>query len=425
MANNKKWFLVLSLLLVLIGAVVAGCSASQDADTQAETQPLSQRNNVTNENIVVISNQPLDPVANGPSQTGTATPLPPSSVDQARAVETVLINIYQRVNPSVVNIEVVERSSNNDIFDSSGSGFVYDRQGHIVTNAHVVLEAREILVTFSDGSVAEAELVGIDEYSDLAVIHVDVDPEYLFPVEVGDSSTVQVGQYVVAIGNPFGLRSSMTTGIVSATGRTLASQFLINPSTQDIYSNPAIIQIDAAVNPGNSGGPVMDLDGRVIGVTTAIRSDTGTFQGVAYAVPANTLNQVAPQLIANGEVAYPWLGIVTPRHSEPGLSMPALASELNLPVRNGVLIMEVEPGSPAERAGLQGGTPESEVVIRGRRIWVDGDIIVAINGEFIFDLDELMEYLIQNTSPGDVITLTVVRDNQTLEVPLELGQRPN
>lgn len=413
-------WLALTLLLFTIGC--AGLMSPDATEEPPANDQLVAAQRPMNENIVIISNN-LDPVVSGVArQDPTATPLPPVTIDQARAVEEVLINIYARVNPSVVNIEVVDERSVSDVIDSSGSGFVFDTDGHIVTNAHVVLGAREILVTFPQGLVVEAELVGYDIFSDLAVIRVDVEPSQLQPVVMGDSSTVRVGQYTVAIGNPFGLQSSMTTGIVSAIGRTLPSQALINPLTQEVYSNPAIIQIDAAVNPGNSGGPVLNLAGEVIGVATAIRSETGVFQGVAYAVPANTVKRIIPQLIATGSAEYSWLGVQTVDASEPGLSMPALSTTLNLPVNYGVLIEAVQPNSPAEAAGLLGGT--QPVDVRGFRVDIGGDIIIAINGQDVEDLDELLQYLVENTSPGDTITLTVVRDTQILDVPVVLGTRP-
>ncbi|PJF43835.1 MAG: trypsin, partial [Phototrophicales bacterium] len=316
-----------------------------------------------------------------------------------------------------------DERSRSDIINSSGSGFVYDIEGHIVTNAHVVLGAREILVTFSQNIVTSAEIVGYDVYSDLAVIKVDVDPNLLIPVTFANSNDVKVGQYIVAIGNPFGLQSSMTTGIVSAIGRILPSQQLINPLTSQVYSNPAIIQIDAAVNPGNSGGPILNLDGQVIGIATAIRSETGLFQGIAYAVPANTIQRIIPQLIETGRAEYSWLGVSTVNNDEPGFSMAALAIELDLPVNYGVLVTQVLRNSPAEAAGLRGGT--ENVDIRGSTVSVGGDIIIGINGQEIMNLDELLQYLVENTSPGDTVTLTVIRDEQVLEIPVVLGTRPS
>ncbi|NDJ85888.1 MAG: PDZ domain-containing protein [Chloroflexi bacterium] len=425
MAN--RLLVVFGLVLLVLAAALALVEINNSTEDSSQDDPsvihLRTVSDHTESRDFRAVNNPVEPVYQWPAQAPTATPVPVEYINQARAAEEVLVNIYERVNRSVVNIEVVDRGSRSDFIDSSGSGFVLDREGHIATNAHVVIDAREILVTFSDGFVASAEIIGVDEYSDLAVIKVDVDPERLIPVIIGDSSEVRIGQSIVAIGNPFGLRSSMTTGIISATGRTLESQALINPSTQDVYNNPAIIQIDADVNPGNSGGPILDLEGRVIGIATAIRSDSGIFEGVAYAVPSNTLSRIAPQLIERGFAEYPWLGIRTIDHSQPGLSMGALSVELGLPAQNGVLIQDVLDDSPAEEAGLRGG--DTNVTVRGIPIRVGGDIIVAINGLFIADLDELLEYLVQNHAPGDVVTLTIVRGDETLDLDVELGIRPN
>lgn len=414
-----------SMLVLVVALVGIGCSGLRAPETTPPSAKVTARpesSRPINDNIRVVSNN-LDPLTAGMNQQDpTPTPLPPLTVDQARAVEAVLVDIYERVNPSVVNIEVVDERSSSDVIDSSGSGFVYDIDGHIVTNAHVVLGAREILVTFPQGIVAEADLVGYDVYSDLAVIAVDIDASFLYPVALGDSNTVRVGQYTVAIGNPFGLQSSMTTGIVSAIGRILPSQQLINPLTSEVYNNPAIIQIDAAVNPGNSGGPVLNLDGQVIGIATAIRSETGLFQGIAYAVPVNTIKRVVPQLIETGRAEYSWLGVQTVNNDEPGLSMAALANSLDLPVNYGVLVTDVLRNSPAEDAGLLGGT--EEVIVRNVDVRIGGDIIVAINGQDVYNLDELLQYLVENTSPGDTVTLTVVRGTQVLDVPVVLGTRP-
>ena len=351
----------------------------------------------------------------------TPTPLPPELIAQADAEHALLTNIYLRVNPSVVNIEIVSGyHSTIDIVDSSGSGFVYDADGHIVTNAHVVRDAEEILVTFSDGHVLNADLVAVDDYSDLAVIRVDPAQAPLVPVLLGDSNQLQVGQRVIAIGNPFGLDGSMTVGIVSALGRSLPSARLLDPA-YDQYSNPSIIQVDAAVNPGNSGGPLLDSYGQVIGINTAIRTENGGFQGIAFAVPVNTMKRIVPQLIEEGSVQYSWLGITSPA-AEGGYSVAALADELDFPVRNGILISEVTPGSPAARAGLKAGTQTT--TIRGVPIPVDSDIIVAVNGQMIRDIDSLVAFLVENTSPGDTITLTIVRAGQTLDLDVTLGVRP-
>jgi S1-C subfamily serine protease len=353
----------------------------------------------------------------------TPTPVSIDVVTAADAEHLLLINLYERVNPSVVNIEIVSRfHSGTDLIDSSGSGFVLDLDGHIATNAHVVREAEEIIVTFFDGYVAEAEIMGIDVYSDLAVIRVKKPQKApLVPVSLGDSNEIEVGQRVVAIGNPFGLDGSMTAGIVSAVGRSLPSAQLLDSSYRG-YNNPSIIQIDATVNPGNSGGPLLNSYGQVIGINTAIRTESGVFQGVAFAVPVNTMKQVVPQLIADGDAEYSWLGITSPP-SEGGFSVAALSDELDFPVRNGVLISSIEESSPAHRAGLQPGTEFA--IVRGVEVPINGDIIVAINGQMIRDIDDLVAYLVENTSPGDTVVLTIVRDGQTLDLDVVLGTRPS
>ncbi len=350
------------------------------------------------------------PTVGGPS---VPTPLPEEVIAEADAEELLLINLYQRVNPGVVNVDVSFEHGDMGLTDfGSGSGFVYDAEGHIVTNNHVIAGADEVRITFSDGVVLIAEVVGVDPYSDLAVLKVDPPEGYtLTPLELGDSNAVMVGQRVVAIGNPFGLQGTMTVGIVSAVGRTLAAE--------NNFSNPLIIQTDAAINPGNSGGPLLDSHGRVIGVNTAIRSATGTNTGVGFAVPVNTLKRIVPQLIETGKASYPYLGV----SSNPAVTLAALALEYDLPVTQGVLINEVIPGSAAEQAGLRGGDPEREVIFRGMTVRLGGDIITAIDGTPIHSFEELLGYLVSNTSPGQRIIVTIVRDGETLDVPVTLGSR--
>lgn len=359
--------------------------------------------------------------ASEPAQMATPTAVPVSIVEEADAEYLLLTNLYERANPSVVYIEVASGVHRTlDIVDSSGSGFVIDSDGHIVTNAHVVRDAENILVTFSDGYVASAEVVGYDDYSDLAVIRVPTERAPLYPLELGDSNLLKVGQRVIAIGNPFGLEGSMTVGIVSALGRSLPSAELLDPQYEP-YSNPSIIQVDASVNPGNSGGPLLDSYGRVIGINTAIRTDNGVFQGIAFAVPVNTVRRVVPQLIDKGFAEYSWLGISSMR-TEGGYSVAALADELGFPIRQGILVSGVAANSPASRAGLRAGT--ETVPVRGIDIPVDSDIIVAINDQAIYDIDDLVAYLVENTSPGDRVVLTIVRDSETFDVDVMLGVRP-
>lgn len=399
-------------VVALLGAVLL--ISVQGSTPYTLTEPLTVRHS---ESFSVSGAQPR--------LASTPTPLPETVLAAAEALQQVMINVYAKVDPSVVNIEVVTRTR-SDEFDGSGSGFVLDTEGHIVTNTHVIYDAREIIVTFRDGYQARAEVVGMDTFSDLAVIKVQTDPKRLVPVTLGDSSNLQVGQSVIAIGNPFGLVSSMTTGIISATGRTLNSARMISPRTRTPFQNPAIIQVDAQINPGNSGGPLLNIHGEVIGVNTAIRSETGRFQGIGFAVPVNTLKRVVPQLIEKGRAEYTWLGIesISPQIGEYGsLTVAALAEQFNLPVDYGVIIARVVPGSPADIAGLRGGT--RRVTVRGVSIQLGGDIIVAINDTPIRTFDEMIAYLVTNTSPGDVVTLTIYRGSRRMEVEVTLEARPS
>ena len=347
----------------------------------------------------------------------TATAVGEDVVASAQAAQTVFANLYDRVSPSVVNIETKRRTARVDD-QLTGSGFMLDLDGHIVTNAHVIYDAGELWVTFNDGYVAAGEIVGVDNFSDLAVVKVNVDQKRLMPVTLGDSSALKVGQWVATIGNPFGLLSSMTIGIISATGRTLDSSQMIDPTTATRFSNPSIIQIDAQINPGNSGGPLLDIAGNVIGVNTAIRSDTGNFQGIGFAVPVNTIKKIVPQLIASGHASYAWLGI----DSSSVFTVAAVAETLQLPVDYGVLVTSVAAGSPAEGAGLRGGTQTA--TIRGNALTTGGDLIIAVNNQRLRDFEALLTFLLDNASPGDTITLTVIRDNATFDVQVTLRERP-
>jgi S1-C subfamily serine protease len=345
----------------------------------------------------------------------TPTPLPEEAIAAVDTEGSLLVNLYQRVNPAVVYIEVLVNDGGTLTPLGSGSGFVIDTEGRIVTNNHVVEQADALRVVFSDSSVADAQILGLDPYSDLAVVQVDIPPERLVPLELSDSSTLQVGQRVVAIGNPFGLEGTMTAGIVSALGRTLPAQVLQGTGR---FSNPEIIQTDAAINPGNSGGPLLDIRGRVIGVNTAIRSTTGTNSGIGFAVPVNTVKRILPALIAEGAYRYPYLGITY----DTRFTMAELAGPLGLPVTHGALIDEVTPGTAAGRAGLRGGNREVEVM--GTTVNAGGDIIVAIDGYKLRDFDDLIAYLVRETEVGQEVTLTVIRDGEELEIPVILGERP-
>ena len=352
---------------------------------------------------------------------GTATiptPLPDSVIQEADAEYLLLTNLYERTVPSVVNIEAInEQVGFTDT--GRGSGFIYDRNGHIITNAHVVNNANLIYITFNDGFVTTAQLVAQDNYSDLAVLKVETSIERLIPLEIADSDLVRVGQRAVAIGNPWGLQGSMTAGIVSAIGRQLDSAELIDASSLPGFQNPRIIQIDATLSPGNSGGPLLNSEGKVIGVNTAIRTTSGNFEGVGFSVPSNTVRRVIPELINQGRVDYSWLGINTIA-SDFGVA--AFAEALNLPVQSGVLVTGISPNSPADKAGLLGGTAIQ--TIRDIPVCAGGDIIVAINGQFIHNMDELVNYLVIKTKPADTVELMVVRGERTFNVSVTLEARP-
>ncbi|MDY7040433.1 MAG: trypsin-like peptidase domain-containing protein [Chloroflexota bacterium] len=336
----------------------------------------------------------------------TPTPLPEGMITDADAEELLFINVYKRVSPSVVNISVVAR---NPLNSSLASGFIYDTEGHIVTNHHVVQDADRVWVTFFDDTRMEAQIVGSDADSDLAIIKVDRSPELLNPVVLGNSDSIEVGQRAIAIGNPFGQEWTMTTGIVSAMGRVFPQE--------SGFSIAEIVQTDAAVNPGNSGGPLLDSRGRVIGVNTFINSPVPGSVGVGFAVPINLVKLVAPQLIATGHYDHPWLGIT----GRPIIQ--ELVEALNLPVSYGVLVEEVDPNGPSFEAGLQGGTRQTEIENFPTPINAGGDIIIAINDTPVHSMDDIIIYL-QHAVVGQTVRLTVLRDGREMPIPVALGRRP-
>ena len=349
------------------------------------------------------------------------TALPDAIISAADAEYLLLSNIYERASPSVVNVETTVRAEDGSARDTRrGSGFVYDRQGHIITNAHLVSAVDSITVTLQSAQVFPARVLAFDSFSDLAVLKASIEPERLSPLRIGESATVKVGQRGIVIGNPFGLSSSMTTGVISGLGRALPSAELNDAGIAPGFDNPSIIQIDATINPGNSGGPLLDSQGLVIGITTAIRSDNGRFQGIGFAVPADTMRRVIPDLIERGRVDYAWMGISVMRE-DGGYGVAGLSVALGLPVERGVLLRGVTEGSPAYRAGLRGG--DTLVDVRGQAVCAGGDLIVAINGYHFKNLDDLVTYLVQQTRPEDEVELLVIRDRRTLEVPVTLASR--
>lgn len=394
------------LIVVPFIFVVLACTCSTQEDFFTPTLQPTQ---------VGPTGMPLSTSVPPPVVLASPTPLSIDVVTQFDATDAVLVNLYQRVNPGVVFIEVFAQNDGTSMALGTGSGFVIDSQGYIVTNNHVVADADEVEVTFAEGGVVAAEIIGVDPYSDLAVIRVDVPPDRLSVLEMGDSNSLQVGQRVIAIGNPFGLDGTMTVGIISALGRTLPAQVA---QSAGFFSNPEIVQTDAAINPGNSGGPLLDSRGRVIGVNSAIRSVTGVNSGVGFAVPVNTVKRVVPGLIENGRYDYPYLGIT----SDNRFNLAQLAGPLDLSVTEGVLISEVTPGGAADQAGLRGGDRDVELV--GTAVRAGGDVLIAIDGYNLRDFDDLIAYLVRETEVGQEVAFTIIRDGKELEVPVTLGRRP-
>jgi len=336
--------------------------------------------------------------------------------EPANALEAQVEAVYGEAGPAVVNI--TSRIITYDFFmqpvpqEGTGSGFVYDTEGHIVTNYHVVENAESVSVALANGEVYPAEIVGTDSSNDLAVLRIEAEnlPD---PIPLGDSDQLRVGQFVVAIGNPFGLEHTLTVGVISALSRVIQS-----PDGRFIGE---AIQTDAAINPGNSGGPLLDLDGRVIGVNAQIISPSRASVGIGFAVSANTVRRVVPQLIAQGHYPHPWLGVSVLPFEAKGARLLRKAG-MEVPVDEGLLVVEVVPGSPAAVAGIHGGT--QVVRIGNTRIPVGGDIITAVNGMAIASFQELTVYLETETQVGDKVEVTLIRDGQEVTVSVTLAERP-
>lgn len=326
-------------------------------------------------------------------------------------VQQTFQQIYTAVNPSVVNIQITE-SYGPSYISGEGSGFVWDMEGYIVTNNHVVENASMITVVFSDGTSADAKLVGNDPESDLAVIKVDPAAVVLHPVILGDSHAVQVGDLVIAIGNPYGLSGTMTQGIVSALSRSLSVNES-NPFSTGTYTIPDIIQTDAAINPGNSGGVLVNVDGQVVGVTSAIQSSTDSNSGIGLVIPSHIVKRVIPVLIKNGSYDHPRLGIS-------GVTMnPGIAESIGVTSsQEGVLIVDISRGGPADKAGLIGSSQQRTA--SGTMKITGGDIITAINGVPIKTYEDLVSYMFNNTEVGQKIALTILRNGNEKTVDLTL-----
>jgi 2-alkenal reductase len=388
MPKVNKNAMVFSLFIAFIALVSLACglSAPQAITKTSPTQPAAT--------VEVIQIEPTS------SSTQIASIL---SEDQ------VLVDMYSRLNPSVVNITVL--MNQNGILSpyAMGSGFVFDVQGHIATNAHVVEGADEIDITFSDGLIRVGTLVGEDLFSDLAVVKVEL-PKGVSPIPLGNMENLDVGETVVAIGNPFGFEGTLTRGVISALGRTI-------PTTTQ-YSIPQAIQTDAAINPGNSGGPLLNLNGEVVGINAQIETSGSSIAnaGVGFAIPVSILQRVIPALIEKGNYEWPWLGVS-------GYTVhPALIKAMNLPVEQGAYVATITEGGPAADAGIKAST--ETVTQDGREVEIGGDVIIAINGQPVKTFDDLLIYLSVSTSPGQEVTLTILRDGQQQEIKVKLGIRP-
>jgi S1-C subfamily serine protease len=382
---RNKTFVWIALVLLVLSSV--GCSLSE---------------------LSTLVNEPTDsgpmtaatPLAAEP----TTAPLPASQSLPVDVEEQLVIDVYARVAPAVVCITAPQSFG-----ECIGSGFVIDTEGHIVTNNHVAEAFDELLVTLADEHTVPAEVVGTDPGSDLAVLKIDGSLQHLTVAELGESSTLQVGQRAIAIGNPFGLERTMTTGVISSLGRTLSRD-------DSNFQLAEVIQTDAAINPGNSGGPLLNSQGKVIGVNTAISSTDGTNSGVSFAIPVDILKRVVPELIAHGGYQHAWLGIT-------GRTISAeIVEAANLPVETGVLVFEVDPAGPAAKAGLRGGS--QQVMVSNVPMLIGGDIVIAIDQVAVKGFDEMVNYLASYTSAGDQVTLTVVRDGNEILIDVTLEERP-
>ncbi len=402
MVRKRASFVVISTLLVTsLACSLSGLIPIQLQPTNAPTTPL-------------------------PAQPAPDFTLPAPVIENAGPlIEGDLTSLYSNISPGVVTIWAyadVGPPHDEAIPSGQGSGFVIDKQGHIVTNQHVIENAVEIEVDLPTGIKSWATLLGTDPDSDLAVLKVNVPEPFLVPLPLGDSDLVSVGQFVVAIGNPFGLSGTMTVGIVSAIGRTLDSERRAPGGGS--FSAGDLIQTDAAINPGNSGGPLLNLNGQVVGINRAIQTEAFSVEGsavnsgVSFAIPVNILRRVAPSLIENGKYDYPYLGISSLNDTFWNLkTLEALGFGSNA---SGAYITEVVRNGPADRAGLRGGQSESDIP----GLLVGGDLITAIDGYPVQRYDDLISYLFKNIEVGQVVTLTIVRDNEELELELTAGARP-
>jgi S1-C subfamily serine protease len=396
---------------LLAAAVVAAAVAIFFAYSQFSSLDWTPRTQLPDISKLITDN--TDNTSDNPRQglQNSAFEVGRVSTVEAADSEMTLPDLFDKAGPSVVQV-----SAGNDASEQGklGSGFVYDDNGHIVTNLHVASGSNQLDVTFEDGTIYRATLLGSDPFTDLAVLYIkDAPKDKLVPLPLADSTKIRVGEQVAAIGNPFGLSSSMTAGIVSGVGRLIPSQ----DSGPLPFFIPDIIQTDAPINPGNSGGPLLDMRGQVIGINSAIRSTTGEFAGIGFAVPSNTISKIVPSLIKTGKFQHPWVGIS-------GADMtPGLANALKLTEPRGVLVVEVIGGSPAEKAGIKAGDTPTKV--DGRTVPLGGDIVLELDGHQVRKVDDILVYLQREKSVGDNMDVTVLRGGQLQHIQVHLDPRPS
>ena len=418
---------IFALALVVALAACDGGTESSVKETGGQESNAQAKNDAPDELGTQVTHTGREDESSSAASAAPAPAATPVTVlspgEVSAALEAAMIGVYQKALPSVVHILVVSVSggeANQDIPGllpapeffrrGAGSGFVWDDEGHVVTNYHVVEGAESVTVSFADGTQVEATVVGGDPDSDLAVLKLDEDVESAAAIELGDSSLVQVGQTAIAIGAPFGQEFTMSSGIVSGVGRTIRSG-------GSGFSVPEVIQTDAPLNPGNSGGPLLDRLGRVIGINTQILTRNGSNAGVGLAVPVNTARRVIPDLIEDGEYEHSWLGI---RGQDVFLELVEL---MDLPGdAKGVYVVQVQYGSPADKSGLRGS--DGEETVDDVEVPAGGDIIVKIDGQPVLGITDLIAYLSSSTRPGDAVTLEVIRDGNEIELEVTLGKRP-
>lgn len=394
---------IFSSFVFILCVVLLISTACQNFTNAVEQDPIIDEDALVESVVATVMAQTpqLETVAT-PAPLPTVANTQPVTIDQG--LEDQLVSIYMRINPSVVHIFVFDEIEDTSLPLGTGSGFVFDEEGHIVTNNHVVTEGDSFEVVFASGVRRSADLVGSDVDSDLGVIKVDELPQGAAPISLSDSRDLRVGQFVIAIGNPFGEAGSMSVGIISGLGRTLESQRIAEGGGR--YSLPEVIQTDAAINPGNSGGPLLDLEGEVVGVNSAISTRTGTNSGVGFSIPVNAVKQIVPRLILEGAYVYPFMGI---RMLSLNLE---LQEQLGLPLATGAYVTEVTEDSPSSESGLIGANGPG------------GDLIIAVDGTEVVSSDDLIAYLVFEAQVGQTVDLTVIRDGEEIVVPLTLGERP-